>query len=532
MKIQQFAPQAQPAPPIIDYRPTAKDHGHAQVPLARQGDLPVVPHNDYPTDGMTMFCRTDAPSDRSSVNSPVRPISRDSQSDYSNPTSLSSIEPASGKQSPIKQNTDPMSTPASPEKSIQKKRSGFFSNSPFRRKSKHEKEGRDQQAAMAPPASSRTWGPSSGRNSNSNNLSPTRSGIQSRDFADGQGSHSPEPVDPRANFQLNVGPNVFDVASPDSHRKPGQPSTRKAQPGTEEDPIAAALAELRGVTKQSSVRMSADRYHGLATPAPSSQASVPTLSSQGRSPIAAAQRGTPPPSYHDQAQSASVRRLDLPQPAFTSRQMQQTTQKYTSQNQDMYGPSGRQGTGGIRGSASDIPRAVSPSPMRSTSPRPGMQQQRSGYGESKSPNSHAGRQGQSRHGQQQMAGGSPTKQDYGSNGYSSSSRHGSPGDVRRSASPQPMALQLGAMDGQRQEQYGGSQRGRGGNVGMNNSGRPVSYYGSGGGNPTSDRSVEGGSRQRSKSVSDGRQFTRDGREILHFGMSHQALPASSLEIKD
>ena len=499
----QKGPQQQP-PPQIDYRRQAQNQ--AQYQQNKQVELATVPHNEYPTDGMTMFCRTDAPSDRSSAHSPVRPSSRDSQSDYSNPTSFSSIEPSSSQVSPTKQLPGPAGQP-SPSKQLAKKRSGFFSNSPFRRKSKHEKEGRD-----APrPVSRNTWGPSAARITDSNNTNPSRPGIQSRDFA-ANASQSPEPVDPRASFQLNVGNNVFDVASPDSPRK--NQSALAPAPHDELDPIAAALAELKGVTKQSSVRMSADRYHGIATPAPPGS----------NTPVAAAQRGTPPPSY-DQGPMA---RLDAPRPAFTSAQMQQTTRKYVGQNQDMYGSSAltRPSTSG------GIPRAASPLPMRSTSPRPGFQQGRQGSynasGRSASPNPYANTAvaGMPRQGQRQSQSVSPIKQNYGG-GYS---RHTSPNDIRRAASPQPqyvrqerpassagapgMALQLsnGGDDGRMQRARRGSQVGQGPAQG----GRPVSYYGGGGGVQSGGMGDQG-VRARSKSVADGRQFTRDGRPILHFG---------------
>ncbi|KAL0265117.1 formin-binding protein [Diplodia seriata] len=64
-------------------------------------------------------------------------------------------------------------------------------------------------------------------------------------------SASPEPdadpVDPRANFQLNVGKNVFDVASPDKRNDSANPAAE------EQDPIAAALAELKAPSKQTSI---------------------------------------------------------------------------------------------------------------------------------------------------------------------------------------------------------------------------------------------------------------------------------------
>ena len=522
---------AQQPSPQLDYRRQAQNQAqYQQNQQGQQVELATVPHNEYPTDGMTMFCRTDAPpSERSSAHSPVRPSSRDSQSDYSNPTSFSSIEPPSGHVSPTKQ-LQGTQLPVSPNKQVQKRRSGFFSNSPFRRKSKHEKE--------APR--SNTWAASNGRNSGSTNPSPTRPGVQSRDFAADR-SHSPEPADPRANFQLNIGNNVFDVASPDSHRKP-QPSAMQSHMQAELDPIAAALEELKGVTKQSSTRVSADRYHGIATPAPPGS----------NTPVAAAQRGTPPPSYHSQE---SVSRLGAPKPAFTSAQMQQTTRKYVNQNQDMYGSGqlSRPGTGG------GVPRAASPLPMRSTSPRPGFQgghapqgQGNQRYGNSAersvSPNAYVigggsvtmGMQPQPRQAQSQSM--SPVKQGYG--GYQ---RHTSPNDIRRAASPQPQygrqerpVSSAGGSGMAMQLSNGGpgvGQRGRDGS-----GGRPVSYYGGGnsgvgGGASGNGGGMRGGpdpaARTRSKSVADGRQFTNEGRAILHFGKpiplqyipNHSSLPS-------
>ncbi len=468
---------AQQAPPLIDYRRQAQKQAPYQHKV---DDLPTVPHNEYPTDGMTMFCRTAPPSERSSATSPVRPSSRDSQSEYSNPTSFSSQEPVSGKQSPVKHENGQIVHAMSPTKQLQKKRSGFFSNSPFRRKSKHEKEA----PAIAAPTARNTWGSSNSRQDDS---SPSRQYGQGQDTRD-RYSGSPEPVDPRANFQLNVGPNVFDVASPDSNRN--KPAPRNMQPPIKDlDPIAAALAELKGVNKESSVRMSADRYAGVATPGP------PSASGMQNGDTSAAQRGTPPPSYSDQ----SVRRLDAPQPAFTSAQMQSTTRKYIGQNKEMYGSS-RPDT---RGSGSQVPRATSPRPMRSTSPRPGYQgQAQQGNPRAASPNpyNNGGRP-------RQTPNTSPTKPLY--------SQHNSPDDVGRAPSPQPqyarqerpnssggMAMQLSNGD-----VSSGGQRGRG-------NGRPVSYYG---GQP--QQQDHGASRIRSKSTADGRKYTQDGRPILHFGKS-------------
>ena len=506
-------------PPQIDYRRQAQSQ--AQNQHSQPEEFAKVPHNEYPTDGMTMFCRAAPPSDLSSAASPLRPSSRDSQSEYSNPTSFSSQEPASGKQSPAKQSIVSAAPAMSPSKQVQKRRSGFFSNSPFRRKSKHDKE----PPSIAQPETRNTYSSSAGRHVD-NASSPVRSYNQGNNqsrFRDAQ-SGSPEPVDPRANFQLNVGNNVFDVASPDAHRKKAT-STNLASPTKELDPIAQALADLKGLGKQSSVRMSADRYHGISTPAPG----IGSTSRQN-SDIAAAQSGTPPPSYND----PPVKRLDLPQPAFTSAQMKQTTQRYVGKNQDMYG-SLRPGT---RGSG-EIPRAASPLPLRSTSPRPGYNasqgQNQRDYARSASPNPNASTR--------QTPNSSPSKQGYtgshsgqysrhnspatslNKSGYATGngrySRHASPGDVPRAVSPQPqyarqerpssssggsMALQL--SDGGQ----GMNQRAR-----AHTNARPMTYYGGQGQRGSDGGMPEPSMRDRSKSMSDGRQFSKDGRPILQFG---------------
>ena len=542
-----------PKPPQLDYRRHAQ--GQNLYQQAQQVELAPVPHNEYPTDGMTMFCRTDAPSERSSQTSPVRPRSRDSQSEYSNPTSFSSQEPPSGKQSPIKQGNRAIASTTLGEKQLQKRRSGFFSNSPFRRKSKHEKEDRDQQqqhpGTMTQPTSRNTWDPSGGRGGGGNNSTPGRGyGQTNHSMMLGSKSHSgsPEPVDPRANFQLNIGNNVFDVASPDKGSKTAPKSA--SQITDELDPIAQALAELKGVTKQSSVRMSADRYHGLATPAPTGTPSIP--SPMANAALNAAQRGTPPPSYNDQP----IKRLDLPQPAFTSAQMQQTTRKYIGQANDVFTSSPSRPT--TRGNT-DIPRAASPAPLRSTSPRPALyadphqqhQQRQVHYNRSVSPNPYAGRNTnmnvQTRPRQSQSA--SPTKRD-ADPGFGQYSRHTSPNDIRRAASPQPqyarqerpassagMQLQLAPAGGQDDPYAGGQSRRR---PVANNLTRPISYYGGpsskGGGMMPEPQQQSGGAggaggggqgaRVRSRSVADGRQFTRDGRPVLHYGMFPSHSPFS------
>lgn len=484
----------QPTAPPLDYRKGEQMSARMKREAAESIS---VPHNEYPVEGMTMFCRADQPpSERSSAISQLRPSSRDSHSEYSNPTSLSSMEPVSVQQSPTKSESGPVPPPlSSPDKQDLKKRNGFFSNSPFRRKSKHERDG----SQVATPTSRNTWGPNNSHGLDTTNTSPSRRGMRESH------SGSPEPADPRANFQLNVGPNVFDVASPDKSRN--QSSPRKlASPTKELDPIAAALEELKGVNKQSSVRMSADRYAGVATPAPPSNSGL----SAGDGP--AAHRPTPPPSY---SSDQKIRRLDAPQPAFTSSQMRQTTQKYVGQNQEMYGTgSSRPST---RGNSPEKPRALSPRPMRSTSPRPPYQSTREpGLPRAASPNPYGGAQTRPR----QTPNSSPTKPTY--------SRHTSPGEPGRSPPGQPqyrhpsnrpgsgsgMEIQL-AESGRVAVHQGAGGRGASG-AGA----RPTSYYGGGG-----QQDPQNG-RPRSKSMANGRQYTHDGRPILNFGKSSLTISSS------
>ena len=565
--------------------------------------VPAVPHNEYPMDGMTQFCRIGPPSQRSSNASPARPSSRGSQSDYSAPTSLSSVDPypTSAAHSPTKGTM--------PEKesggSAVKKHTGFFhTHSPFTRRHKQDRESPqkdDSQSNVSPTKASgssfalttsrgayRSDRSVGARSNTASAAAGAGSNVRGSQFNMDRQSISPEPVDPRANFQLNVGNNVFDVASPDIRRKPA-----RAQTAPEElDPIAQALAELKGVTKQASVRMSADRYHGLSTPAPpgtpgmngvsagsagSGSAGPPSAYSAGisssSSAIRAAQRGTPPPSY-DQP----VSRLGAPEPAFTSKAMQQTTQKYVEQKKNMFNsPSAAAPPGGLRsydttprgsapnsssrpntrGSAHEqevIARSASPVP-RSTSPRPAL------YGDAsyQSQRQHA-QQYQQQHGQSgyqhqpyratspnpympRPKSTSPIKPNVGigSNGHSYgryNSRHNSPqaeSPMPRATSPQPMTR------GAQQQQQGrpGSSRGgtdmslqlaaapvqsgpygRGGGSGsVGSNGRPGSSYYSGNGSDLSYNSAvssSAASRPRSHSGVENRQCTKDGRIILQY----------------
>lgn len=469
----------------------------------RHGEINAIPHNAYPTDGMTMFCRTGPPSERSSATSAYRPSSRDSQSEVSNPTSMSSTEPSmpvEAKQSPAKP-TNGAPLPSSGDEKQQKKRSTFFSNSPFRRKSRHEK---DRPTIPGQSASRSPW------NSPAKQPSPSKAAPPPQTE---RPSASPEPVDPRANFQLNVGNNVFDVASPEKNgAKPGFQQPKGAE--DDMDPIARALADLKTTGKQPSLRVSADRYHGIQTPTPSAPSSAYGGSNSGA-----------PPAYND----PSMKRLDAPGPAFTSKQMQKTTQRYTGQTQNML--RGGSNNPAMARDGQEVPRARSPAPRRSASPqvsprvdtRMGAQ-----YGAGASPTNYQSNSMRSRYSQ------SPTPrrpQDppYSPNDYN---RRASPALSHRAVSPQPQFRQqarpssAGGMElqlsGNQVDLYGGG----GGRDGYGSSrranGRPVSYYGEDGGPPV------GRSRSRTLAVAEpGRKFSRDGRPILHFGKHQPPTPALS-----
>lgn len=504
--------------------------------VPKQGQIAQVPHNPHPTDGMTMLCRTgpsSAPSDMSSAaNSPVRPSSRDSQSDYSNPTSFSSQEPQSGKTSPVKQSAPII------EKPIQKRKSGIF-HSPFRRKST---KGGEEVAAVAKPAASNrsTW---SGRNTNVQSTSsrrPTSRMIQPAPqtmMLTDRPSNSPEPVDPRANFQLNIGNNVFDVAAPEKKNNFAQSAPAASQAVEESDPIAQALADLKIVTKASSTRVSADKYHGVATPAPdAAPTSRPIGSQMVNGALMAGMRGTPPPSYDP----TPVERLGLPSPAFTSKSMQQTRQKYVDQTANMFSapqprPDSQQAGYGSRPGTrgSDMPRATSPAPPRSVSPRPGAQGQAHRSASPKyagSTHSRTGSAPQQKRGsdtyyqrnspsistrgvspvpyaQQERPNSSHVKAPFQQQERPSSSHVKAPFAQQdrpsSSHSHNSMAIQLapGPDDGYGSQGRSGSRASAGS--------RAMSYYGGG-----NDQQLT--ARSRSKSVADVRQFNSQGRPILHF----------------
>ncbi|KAF4441690.1 putative PEST phosphatase interacting protein [Fusarium austroafricanum] len=392
--------------------------GHVSYDANQHGPVAAVPHDPYPMDGMTMLCRTGPSpiSDHSSQVTSARPSSRDSHSDYSNPNSFSSVEPPSGKtspvkQDPIKQDPAPVQAPASvaapasapapapvpahvttpapaattapsPVKLVAKKKSGGFlkNHSPFRRKSNKELQ----------QSNRNTWHAPSTQNSGSPIRRPPLQTKESSNVVTQERTQSPEPIDANASLALGVGQNVFPVSTPDAKKKPGAAA---AETPEETDPIALALAELKGVTlgKQSSMRMSADHYSGLATPAPASEAAsrqasaTRTVPASANPDVAAAKRGTPPPSYQ-----TPVSRLGVPPPAVTSRAMKEATKKATSQTRSMF-ESGGGSPGGFNSTASRTntrateTKRSEPSPSQSVPPttsRPATRTPTHGRGES------------------------------------------------------------------------------------------------------------------------------------------------------
>ncbi|KAK3724072.1 formin-binding protein [Vermiconidia calcicola] len=543
----------------------------ASVQSNSYADVPQVPHNPFPADGMTQFCRLGPLSERSSQPSPTRPDSRDSQdhSDYSAPTSFSSFEPNSGHVSPTKQyngsNMSGMSQPqyngsnisamssGGEDRQVQKKKSGFFQgHSPFRRRSQKSKDPPTQSASVT-PSTRNTWTPATTRSANTSPTKPFGAGNRANTWQKQPSpSPDPDPVDPRAEYQLGVGNNVFDVDSPNG-RKPTTP--RKDVP-QQLDPIAQALAELKGVTKQASVRQSADRHYGMSSPAPPAS---PGFDRRGApagavpTPFANQTRGTPPPAY-DQP----VSRLGAPQPAHTKKEMQKSTARFQTQNRDMFGSGGAN-------IPNVTPRSSSPAPPRSASPRPyanddQRQQQQQQY-RAASPNPYGGQRAPSPnpyggqrapspnpHGGQRAPSPnpygaqprpraqstSPIKQQPNYGGYSS--RGGSPGyQAPRAVSPNPaynirpsgghmsnagsrppssrgsdhnggggMALQLAPAGGH--DPYAGAAQQRGG--------RPQSQY-----YPSTEAvygATQVASKTRSQSVGAQRQMTKNGQPIVHY----------------
>jgi hypothetical protein len=504
-----------------------------------------TPHNEYPLDGMTMYCRPGMMSDSSLNNSPVQTPSSSHGSDYSTPT-IGSESGGSDVQAQA------MAAPTVREDEKQTKRkSGFFSGGgPFRRKSKSEKGGRQQfqqqqrsalqeqrrtepqrQTGVSAQSlkSRNTWSPA---NTPGNLNTPNSQGTggygssggrqrQSQLVLGDERHASPEPIDPTASVALNIGGNVFDVSTPrESQSRQGE----APQEDPSMDPIAHALAELKGVTNNPISRNSADRFFGIATPAPSA---TPALNTNA----AAGHRGTPPPTYLHKSSA-----LDVPPPAFDSAQMQQTTQRYVNQRStllegpsqmpaaaseasvsgrpraktiDYQRPHSRQSSRDMmrdgRGTASPVPnRSVSPRPQifgddayRNNSPKP-----QNSYSRSTSPNPYT----QSRPGTA------------GSNrpGHYAAYNRGSPAPSQevalskyRTASPAP-------SHHSRNDSYGSRSRSRAGD-GYGSANNRQSYHSNDHGGAV--QMYQGGSgqtpRPRSKSTVDCNR-SRDGRPIINY----------------
>jgi len=509
------------APQPGDYR--APSRAQQVHDIAVQDNLPEVPYNEYPMDCMTQSCRTGPPSEMSSAVSQRRPVS-DHESEYSNAASFTSPEPSVGSISPIKQFSDLSLSSTNGENQPQKKNSIFQNRSPFVR-SKSRGPGESPSRGFVNSSTSQRVDWSASNAGSGSNVSPTRpnySTASSRTMH--QPSPSPEPVDPGASFQLNVGTNVFDVASPDARRKPQQPTNNALD---EEDPIAKALADLKGVTKQASVRQSADRYHGIGTPAPGQTS--PTRMNQNSFSSRTSQRDAPPPSYDN----APVSRLGAPQPAFTSKDMQRTTQQYVDKAQNVFRAPSRAGSFDTNSSPTRstqsqsrqgqapqsrptsgyTPRSASPNPMRSKSPRPGMydfHQQQPSRATSPMPYGN----GDMRHRSQSA---SPVKNGPYQNGNAPKYSQQMP----RASSPNPQQpfsrsqgpQQGGSMALQLAPSQHGFQNGGGYDQQSPQRGRQDGQYQHGQGQGqmpdprTRSRSTAGDGRQ---------QFTKDGRPIIHF----------------
>ena len=284
------------------------------------------------------------------------------------------------------------------------------------------------------------------------------------------------------------------------------------------DPIAQALADLKqgstAMNKQASMRVTADRYHGIQTPAPDAMSGPAPLSAASSDRLAAL-RGTPPPAYEGTRRTESTPALGVPQPAFTSKEMRSRTENWGTQStygtpngrnaQSTSRPSTRDGNMRSRSPGPGMPRATSPQPMRARSPGPSMiNGQQSIRARSPGPGmmQHAPPQAQYRAASPNPYGGRPRGQ--------TQSRQNSAG----------MEMQLSSQDVQRYDQPGGSGRSRQGM--MANSGRPSSAYGG-------DLYTSGGAgqrggidpqlrRERSKSMAAPPQ-----RGMLHYGRLFQAL---------
>jgi hypothetical protein len=532
-------------------------------------DVPKVPHNEYPQDGMTQFCRTGgppssigplssigAPSDlgsnlSSNVSSNIRPPSRDSQSEYSalsygdghlqqqhQPPQQVQHRGGAGAGRPAMSRAASPAPPPQPQQQQEelgtpsKSRSRSFFKSPFRRPSRPDNKLdpggpaplSDGHSGSSParPANRNTWGAAAARRAGFESAGASPASARRSIFGGGRGgdaggaSASPEPALGAAGggarrYQLNVGDNMFDVApaSPHRPRSRGGGSAGAAAAADEDDPtdpLVQALDELNRVTsKATRSRGSADHYFNIPTPTPGTP-----LSAGG--PVAAAQRGTPPPQYEggrpgggsapgSAAAGSAHQTLGAPPAAHTAREMHAATSRYLNQRRSVFEPAGghpaaHRGHGGGGGGSQH--RAVSPVPRRSASPRP-----------------HPHSAGHPARG----AGGFPPR---AVSPLPPQAWHPHPQQAQHAAArgggPVGGEMALELSSGPPGAGYG-SARGRSG-TGGGAQARPASGAFDGRGFAAGGGGGGGDARARSRSVAEGRQFAKDGRPILHHGSSH------------
>src|SRR3569833_3292809 len=149
------------------------------------------------------------------------------------------------------------------DKKVLKKKSGVFQNhSPFRRKSTKE---------VAAASNRNTWHPSNshcgGGGSSSGAARGQLYGGEPKNLLRDR-TASPDPIDANATLALNIGQNVFPVSTPDRARRGGggaAMSQSAAAPAPKNNPNTKTKTKHKNKTlgKQSSVRVSADHYHGI-----------------------------------------------------------------------------------------------------------------------------------------------------------------------------------------------------------------------------------------------------------------------------
>ncbi|KAK7208212.1 SH3 domain protein [Myxozyma melibiosi] len=362
------------------------------------------------------------------------------------------------------------------------------------------------------------------------------------------GNNQYENSDPRARYVLSVGENAFDV-DPSSKKSAKQPTLEDAD---DEDPIAAALANLKGGEMPAS-QLRAEKKYGLGNGKPARGGAghrVPSYSaptSPQNNMVKSSANGAPPPSHMRQPDfSAAPQQSSLVPPAqvITAQEMRDTALEYTSKTQEMFQGGSRSGpqprhakSQSSLGGYSPQQRPVQQRPVQQQRPpssqsqfnRP-MSRGAPGYGQQQSPQQ-----------QEQYRSRSRAEPDYGREGpYAGGSPAAHAGAASRSASPGPqmMGRPRSAFAYESPNQYSPEQnRARSRAGGYENSPRGVSPH------PEQQRPVsrqyqqdasprggyQGGNqaayeRPKSKSALDVRhpvpgelpQYSRDGREAIAY----------------